>query len=94
MFLIWDEGRDVSRGLGQRAVVVQSLSCVRLFVTPWNAAHQASLSFTISWSLLKLMSIESVMPSDNLVLCHALFLLPSIFPRISIFSSQSKLHIR
>ena len=64
--------------------VVQSLSSVRLFVTPWTAAHQASLSFTISQSLVRLMSIESVMPSNHLILCRPL-LLPSIFPRIRLF---------
>ena len=61
--------------------VVQLLSCIRLFVTPWTAAHHASLSFTISRSLLKLMSIELVMPSNDLILCHPLLLLPSVFPR-------------
>ena len=61
-------------------VVVQSLQ----FTTPWTAAHQAVLSFAISWSLLKLMSIESLMPSNHLVLCHPLLLLPSIFPRIGL----------
>ena len=61
------------------------LSHVRLFATPWTAALQASLSFTISWSLLKLMSIESVMPSNHLILCHSLLLLPSIFPSIESF---------
>ena len=61
-------------------VVVQPLSHVQLFVTPWTAAHQASLSFTISWSLLKLMSIESVMPSKHLIFFYPLLLLPSIFP--------------
>ena len=74
-------------------VVVQLLSCVQLFVTPWTAAHQASLSFTISQSLLKLMSIESVMPSNHLVLCHPL-LLPSIFPSIRVFSNESVLCTR
>ena len=74
-------------------VIVQSLSCV-LFVTPWTAAHQASVSFTISWSLLKLMSVESVMPSNHLILCHPLLLLPSIFPSIKVFSSESALRIR
>ena len=59
---------------------VQSLSCVRLFVTPWNAASQASLSITTSQRLLKLISVESVMPSNNLILCHPLLLLPSFFP--------------
>ena len=72
----------------------QSLSCVRLFATPWAAARQASLSFTNSWSLLKLMSIESVMPSNHLILCHLLLLLPLIFPSIRVFSNESVLHIR
>ena len=66
-------------------VVVQSLSYVRLFANPWTAGLLASLSFSISWSLLKLMSIESVMPSHHLSLCHLLLLLPSIFPSISLF---------
>ena len=66
-------------------VVVQSLSHVRLFVTSWIAAHQVSLSFTISWSLLKLMSIELVLPSNHLILCHPLLLLPLISPIISLF---------
>ena len=66
----------------------------RLFVTPWTAARQASLSITNSWSLLKLMSIESVMPSNNPILCHPLLLLPSIFPSIRAFSNKSVLHIR
>ena len=69
-------------------VVVQSLSCVRLFVTPWPAACQASLSFTISRSLLKLTSVELVIPSSHLILCHTLFLLPSVFPSIKVFSSE------
>ena len=69
---------------------LQSLSHVLLFLTPWSAAHQASLSITNSWSLDKLMSIESVMPSNHLILCHPLLLLPSIFPRIKVFPiSQS-----
>ena len=75
-------------------VVFQLLSRVRLFATPWTAACQASLSFTISWSLLRLMSIESVMPSNHLILCCPLFLLPSVFPSISVFSNESVLHIR
>ena len=75
-------------------VLCLSLCCVWLFVTPWTAICQASLSFTISWSLLKLMSIGSVMPSNHLILCHPLFLLPSIFPSIRIFSNESVLHIR
>ena len=73
---------------------VQSLSRVRLFVTPWTAAFQASLSITNSWSLLKLMSIESVMPSNHLILCCPLLLPPSIFPSIRIFPNESVLHIR
>ena len=64
---------------------VQSLSRVRLFATPWTASHQASLSITNSWSLPKLMSIESVMPSNHLILCPPLFLPPSIFPSIRVF---------
>ena len=64
---------------------IQSLSRVQLFATPWTAACQAPLSFTISWSLLKLMSIESVIPSNHLILCHPLLLLPSIFPRSGSF---------
>ena len=66
-------------------VVVESLSPIQLFATPWTAAHQASLSFTISQSLLKLMSIELVMLSNHLILCHPLLLLPSIFPNIPTF---------
>ena len=73
---------------------VQSLSHVRLFATPWTAAHQASLSITISWSLLKLISIESVMPSNQLILCCPLLLLPSIFPSSRVFSNESVLRIR
>ena len=73
---------------------VQSLSCVRLFVTPWTAALQASLSITNSQSLPKLMSIELVMPSKHLILCCPLLLLSSIFPRFSVFSNESALHIR
>ena len=68
---------------------VQSLSCVQLFATPWTAAPQASLSITNSWSLLKLMSIEPVMPSNHLILCHPLLLPPSIFPTIRVFSNES-----
>ena len=72
---------------------VQSLSLLRLFATPWTAAHQASLSITNSWSLLKFMSIESVMPSNHLILCHSLLLSPSIFPSIRVFSNESALCI-
>ena len=73
---------------------VQSLSCVWLFVTPWIATRQASLSITNSWSLLKFMSIESVMPSKHLILCHPLLLPPSIFPSIRVFSNESALQVR
>ena len=73
---------------------VQSLSCVQLFVTPLTAAHQASLSITNSQSSLKLPSIESVMPSNHLILCSPLLLLPPIPPSIRVFSSESPLHIR
>ena len=73
-------------------VIVPSPICVRLFATPWTAACQASLSLTISWSLPKFMSIELVMPSNHLILCHSL--LPSIFPSIKVFSNESVLCIR
>ena len=73
---------------------VQLLSCVQLLATPWTAARQASLSITNSQSLLKLMSIELVMPSNHLILCHPLLLLPSIFPSIRFFSNESVLRIR
>ena len=73
---------------------VQPLSHVRLFVTPWTVARQASLSITNSWSLLKLMSIESVLPSNHLILCPPLLLLSSIFPSIRVFSNESVLHIK
>ena len=75
-------------------VVVQSLSRVWLFATPWTAARQASLSFTISQNLLKFLSIEPVMPSNHLILSHPLLLLPSIFPSIRVFSSEFALPIR
>ena len=75
-------------------VPVQLLGHVRLFVSPWIAAHQASLSFAISWSLIKLMSTESTMPSKHLILCCPLLLPPSVFPSIRVFSSESALHIR
>ena len=74
--------------------VVQLLSHVQLFATPWTAAHQGSLTFTNSRNLLKLMSIESVMPSHHFTLCQHLLLLPSIFPSIMVFSNKSALHIR
>ena len=79
---------------GSSFVVIQLLSRVRLFVTPWIAAHRAPLSFTISGSLLKFMSIESVMLSNHPILCHPLHLLPSVFPSIKVFPSDSALHIR
>ena len=93
----------VSTGLFQERVCllgfsslssVQSLSCVQLFATPWTAAHQASLSITNSWSLLKLVSVESLMPSNHLILCRPLLLPPSIFPSITVFSTESALCIR
>ena len=73
---------------------VHSLSCIRLFATPWTAARQASLPITNSRSLLKLMSTESVMPSNHLILCHPVLLPPSIFPSIRVFSNESVLYIR
>ena len=95
----WAEDGTVStapwKGLSPRAAAfVQSFSHVRLFVTPWTAAYQASLSITNSQSLPKLMFIQSVMPSNHLILCHSLLLLPSIFPSIRVFSNASVLRIR
>ena len=78
----------------QTIIVVQLFSHVQLFATPWTAAHQAALSLTISKSLPKLMSIESVMLSNHLILCHPLLLLSSIFPSIRVFSKESVLPIR
>ena len=78
----------------QSSQSVQSLNCVQLFATPGTAAHQACLSITNSWSLLKLMSIELVVPSNQLILCCLLFLLPSIFPSSKVLSNESLLHIR
>ena len=75
-------------------IALQSLSCGRLFATPWTVAHQASLSFTVSLSLLKLMSIQLMMPSNHLILCCQLLLLPSVFPSIRVFSNESALHLR
>ena len=80
--------------LQQRPSSVQSLSCIQLFATPWTSARQASLSITNSQSLLKLMSIESVMPYNHLFLCHPLLLLPSVFPNIRVSSNESALCIR
>ena len=74
-------------------VCVQSLRCVQLFSNPWTAACQTSLSFTVSWSLLKLMSIELAMLSNHLILCRPLLFWPSIFPNIRVFSNGSALHI-
>ena len=84
----------VPEGERRKFSSVQSLHRVWLFVTPWTAAHQASLSITHSQSLLKLMSFESVMPSNHLLLSHPLLLLPSIFPSIRVFSNEPVLHIR
>jgi len=89
----WDTQVHQFRALSQFSPV-QSLSRVRPFATPWTTAHQASLSITNSWSLLKLMSIESVMPSNHLILCHPLLLPPSVFPIIRVFSNKSVLHMR
>ena len=83
-----------NKGLSSLLSSVHSLSRVRLFETPWTAARQASLSIINSQSLLKLMSIESVMPSNHVILCHPLLLLPSIFPSIRVFSNESVLHMR
>ena len=78
----------------QFAVVVQLLSCIWLFATPWTSPCQASLSFTIAWSCLKLMSIKLMVPSNHLILCCALLLLPTIFPSVRVFSNESALRIR
>ena len=91
----WIFSQLCKSSLGQSFVVSQSLSCVWLFATPWTAAHQASLSFTISQSLLKLRFIESVMSSNYLILCRCPhLLLPSVLPSIKVFSSESTLWIR
>ena len=93
----WGQGgapEETAESGGSTAVVVQLLSLFRFFATPWTAAHQSSLSFTISWNFFKLMSIESVMPSSHLILCCPLLLLPSIFPSIRVFSNESVLHTR
>ena len=89
----WDHGQWIMP-LSVQFSSVQSLSRVRLFVTPWTAARQASLSITNSLSLLRLVSIESVMPSNHRMLCHPLLLLPSILPSIRVFSKESVLCIR
>ena len=87
----WRGGRSCPRSMFSS---LQTLSHVQLFVTPWTAASQASLSITLSVSLLKFMSIESVMPPNHLILCHPLLLPPSIFPSFGFFSNESVLHIR
>ena len=90
----WEFSQKILNGAGLSGLSsVQSLSCVQLFATPWTAAHQASKSIN-SQSLLKLMSIESVMPSNHLILCRPLLLLPSILPSIRVFSNELVLHIR
>ena len=88
------EAGRVNLALGTVVVVFHSLSCVRLFASPWTAAHQASWSFSVSWSLLRFMSIESVMPSSHPILCHPLLLLPSVFSSIRVFSNELALCIR
>ena len=92
------EPKELNVLTSKRVVVqfssIQLLSRVRLFMTPWTTARQASLSNTSSQSLLKLISMESVMPSNHLILCHLLLLLPSIFLSIRVFSDESALHIR
>ena len=96
-FLYWGYGNKFQEESWHYSVQFSSvllLSCVRLFVIQWTAAQQASLSITNSQSLLKLMSIESVMPSNHLIFCRPLLLLPSIFPSIRVFSNESVLHIR
>ena len=94
----WYQGQGASPqppgDLGCILLMFKSLSRFRLFATPWTTAHQASLSITNSWSSLKLMSTESVMPSNHLILCRPLLLLPSIFPSIRVFSNESALRIR
>ena len=93
MVTIWWKQQLLSSSL-KLISLVQLLSRVRLFVITWTAARQASLSITNSWSLLKLTSIESVMPSNHLILCLPILLLPSISPGIRVFSNESVLHIR
>ena len=92
--VLWPEVMVLPHFQGSHFSSVQSLSCVRPFATPWTIAHQASLSITNSWNLLKLMSIESVMPANHLVLGRPLLLLPSIFSSIRVFSNESVLHTR
>ena len=96
--LVWSSLERVGDTLGKQDLnvvsSVQSLSHVQLFVTPWTAACQATLSFTNSWSLLKLISFETMVPSNHLILCHPLLFLPSVFPSIKVFSNKSALCIR
>ena len=99
LYSIWNSSHCyvaawMGEGFGGELFFVQSLSHVRLFATLWTTAHQASLSFTISWSLLRLMSIESMMPSNHLILCCPLHLLSSIFASIRVFSNELALRIR
>ena len=91
---LWETVEDREAWYAVQFSSVQSLSRVQLFATPWTAAHQASLSITSSQSLPKLMSIELVMPSNYVILCRALLLLPSIFPSIRVFPNESVLCIR
>ena len=93
MFLLTRENWASIRSLDLHSSI-QSPSCVQLFVTPWTAARQATLPITNSQSLLKLMSITSVMPYNHLIICRPLFLIPSIFPSIRVFSNESVLRIR
>ena len=86
--------RNVACPIPVYFVVSQSLSCVQLFATPWNAPCQAPLSFIVSWSLLQLMSIKSMMPSNHVIICHPLLFLPSILPSIKTFSTELALHIK
>ena len=88
------KGRNQSTWFQDIMTSVQLLGHIQLFVTPWTAARQTSLSITNFWSLLKLMSIELMMPSNHLIFCCPLLLLPSIFPSIRVFSNESVLHIR
>jgi len=89
-----DKMLSIGQWVTKRFSSVQSICSVQLFATPWTAACQASLSITSSWSLPKLISIESVMPSNHLILCHPLLFPPSIFPSIRVFDNESALHIR
>jgi len=88
------DSKEIQQSILKEISSVQSLSRVRFIVTPWTTAHQASLSITNCWCLPKPMSIESVMPSNHLILCRPILLLPSIFPSIRVFSNESALHIR